>query len=555
MNKLNYPNPLFIREKTTLFNDNWKFSFNNKNWKKINVPFCVESKLSKIGHTDFIKECFYKKKFTIDKIENRLLLHFLAVDYKTIVHINNKYVGSHEGGFTPFEFDITDFLVIGENEITLTVLDNDGQSFFYGKQSYKKESFGCFYTRTTGIWQSVYIEEVSQNRIKEFYFYPNIEKCSVDVDLLVEHKGKYEIEVYYNNELMGSTNGEISYRTKVTIPLSQKHLWSIGKGNLYDVVIKYEDDIVYSYFGLREVKYEGYNFLLNDKVTYQKLVLDQGYYIDGIYTAKNTKEMEKDINLALNLGFNGARLHQKVFEPKFLYLCDIKGYIVWGEFPSWGGDYSSLNYYGKFIDQWQDVLKRDFNHPSIITWCPLNEVWGSFDDYNKLRDARFIDSVYEFTKKFDPTRPCVDVSGGHHGHATDLYDFHCYKNADELETVLNNLTNNDILDTDALYSPFDNLRYTKGLPTNLSEYGGITIDNSNNQGWGYGKGANDTNSFVERYRALTETIFKHEKVSGFCYTQLYDVEQEQNGFYFYDRKPKLTKEQMKEIKKINNQKK
>ena len=239
---------------------------------------------------------------------------------------------------------------------------------------------------------------------------------------------------------------------------------------------------------------------------------------------------------------------------------------MWGEFPSWGVDFSNVNYLGKFLAQWQETLRRDFNHPSIVTWCPLNEVWGAWEDSSKQPDLRFIDAVYDFTKTLDTTRPCVDVSGGFHGRATDLYDFHCYEPLVNIQKYLDELENGDKLEVPLLYGENQTKRYEKGLPVNLSEYGGIafgygyqgdeteTVNEGavqSEESWGYGKGATDGNNFVERFRALVETVFRCQKLSGVCYTQLYDVEQEQNGFYYYDRSDKLTEEQKAEIKKIN----
>lgn len=318
-----------------------------------------------------------------------------------------------------------------------------------------------------------------------------------------------------------------------------------------------------TYFGLREVRYDGYKFLLNDAETYQKFVLDQGYYPDGIYTAPNVESMQKDIDLGLRLGFNGARLHQKVFDPRFLYLCDKAGYMVWGEFPSWGVDYSNTKCLGQFLSEWEEAVMRDFNHPSIITWCPLNEVWGA-DDKRKKRDVKCVDAIYAFTKTLDPTRPVVDASGGHHGKTTDLFDFHCYKSVRELKEYLDRIQQEDIVAIPLLDCEGEPSSYRKGMPLNLSECGGISFgfvgaesatETANRENaWGYGKGETDGDAFVERYRELIELIYRYDKLSGFCYTQLYDIEQEQNGFYYYDRTDKLTERQKDLICQINQRK-
>ena len=557
------PNPIFSRKETTIINDGWLFSFDNASWRPINVPYCPESKLSGIGCTDFIPVCYYKKRFNFYKADKNVRLHFGAVDYRAWVYLNGIYLGEHIGGYTPFSFDITKQLIDGENEIFMVVRDDELGKACSGKQSQKRQSYGCFYTRTTGIWQSVWLEQVPQKYIREFYFYPDVKNTSVKVDLLTSTSGKYDVEVSFNGYMVGRKQGKIDYRKTIKIPLSEKHLWTLGEGNLYDVKIRFEEDEVMSYFGLREVGYKGYDFILNGERCYQKLVLDQGYTPDGIYT-QSIEEMQKDIERGLELGFNGARLHQKVFDPQFLYLCDKAGYMVWGEYASWGIDYSTLDSAGQFLSEWQETMKRDFNHPSIVTWCPLNEAWGDWTDAKKKRDERFVNIVYQFTKEFDKTRPCVDVSGGHHGKKTDLYDFHCYEQLSDLKKYLDKFENEDILDVPLLYCKGERKKYQKGVPVNLSECGGFSLSDKEssvdtvNEGavqsedaWGYGKGETDANAFIKRYEDLIALLCEYKKNSGFCYTQLYDIEQEQNGFYYYDRRDKLTEDQKKRIRSMN----
>ena len=565
MDYFSYPNPVFIRKNTEYFNGGWFFSFDGVSYTPINVPFAPESILSGIGDTGFIKTCFYKKTFTAKKTDLKTVIHFGAVDYRCSLFLNGIYVGSHVGGYTPFEFDISDFLIDGENELRLLVSDNEQRRAPTGKQSHKDNSFGCFYTRTTGIWQNVWLEYVSTKKIRNFYFYPET-NGSIGVDVRTNGVGICEINVSFNGKTVGEFSGKVDYRKFIRIPLSENHLWEIGKGDLYDVTIRFEDDEVFSYFGLRFVEYKGRDFYLNGKKTYQKLVLDQGYYPEGVYTAPDDDALKKDIELALSLGFNGARLHQKVFDPRFLYLCDKAGYMVWGEFASWGVDYSDLGFFGRFIAEWEEVLKRDFNHPSIITWCPLNEVWGTWEDDREKRDVRFVDGVFDFTKKFDPTRPCVDVSGGHHGSETDVFDFHNYGDPEKIENCLKKLDDLGIVEAEHLFTADVDRPYIDGVPVNLSECGGKTISVNGDKAevsldecavtaedsWGYGKSINDTESFIDYYNKLICAIKKCKKLSGFCYTQLYDVEQEQNGFFRYDRSDKFTEKQKATIKSIND---
>lgn len=563
------PNPIKAREYIQELNDGWLFGFDKITWREIRVPFCPESKLSGIGHKDFIYACYYKKRFTADYKAERVFINFGAVDYHAVLYVNGKYAGRHTGGYTPFAFDITELLTCGENELLLEVRDNEKTPHAFGKQSYKKDSFGCFYTRVTGIWQPVWLEFLPANHIKDFRFYPDPETAKVGVELETSGKGGYRVTVFYNKRKVGEARGDLAYKTRFEIGLSEKRLWEVGNGELYDVTIEYENDRILSYFGLRSVKYDGYRFMLNGRSVFQKFVLDQGYHPDGIYTMPDIGSMQRDIDKAAALGFNGARLHQKVFDPRFLYLCDKAGFMVWGEYPNWGIDYSDSDNLGQFFAEWQETLKRDFNHPSVVTWCPLNEVWGAWDDPAKLPDIRFVEQVYDFTKRFDCTRPCVDASGGFHGGRTDLFDFHCYEPVEKLKEYIAKLSESDVLEVPLLYADENSVRYKKGQPVNISEYGGIAfgtataeksrIDTVNEgavqstEAWGYGKGESTTRAFIDRFRAVTELIFSCKKISGYCYTQLYDVEQEQNGFYKYDRTCKLTRDEIEEIRRIQSQ--
>ncbi len=571
MDKQEVYNPQFERENWVSLNGEWDFQILSPilgEKRKINVPFCPESKASGVAYKDFIKECEYNFTFDVKTFKNqRVILNFGAVYYEAVVFVNGKKAGRHFGGYTPFSFDITGLVAEGKNNLTVKVFSDLTANQPSGKQSRKPHSYGCFYTRTTGIWQPVWLEYVPEKRIKYVKYFPNINDCSVDVELGVIDEGKINIDVFYNNKQVGKLEDYVKCKGVYTVNLSEKHLWEVGDGKLYDVKITYEEDKISSYFGLREVKFDGMNFLLNGKPVFQSFVLDQGYYKNGVYTPLDDNERLKDIICAQNLGFNGSRLHQKVFEPRYLYLCDKLGHMVWGEFASWGVKYDNLEALGTFIGEWTAVVERDFNHPSIILWCPLNETWRDLEDNRKTRDVRFIDSVYQVTKALDITRPCVDVSGGYHGNNTDLYDFHCYESYDNLKKYLNELSEKGQLHVPLLYDDNETrLFYVKGQPVNVSEFGGIqfaknlTVNNvlSINEGavestesWGYGEGATDENSFVERYKNLVELIKSYKEISGYCYTQLYDVEQEENGFFTYDRKPKLTKVAIEKICEYN----
>lgn len=564
-----HPNPQFERECMISLNGSWDFGFSKakRNYKfmnekqiinlyknaeikhKINVPFCIESKLSGIGYTDFVNTVWYKKLVNIADYE-RIFLHIGAADYKTTLLVNGKTAGTHTGGYTSFSFDITDFVNTGENEIFIICEDKTRNSLIpSGKQSERRKSYGCSYTRTTGIWQSVYIEYTPKDYIKSFKIYPDINQKNVTVEFALCGRENLECKAIYDGNIVGKASlNNVSDSTIIQIPLDEIHLWELGNGNIYDLEITFGSDKVKSYFGMRSIQLDDLRFLLNGKSVFQRLVLDQGYYRKGIYTAENDDELIKDIDLSMALGFNGARLHQKVFDPRFLYFCDLKGYMVWGEYASWGIDYSNPEALAVFISEWKEALERDFNHPSIIGWCPFNETWN----YRKRKQYDpLISTVYDFTKVYDTTRPCIDTSGNFHTR-TDIYDIHDYRfDTKEFKSSFDRLmTHNELYEHVLLDNP--GRQKHNGEPVFVSEYGGIKWETDKQyKSWGYGKDVTTEEEFLARYEGLTKALLSNSKMMGFCYTQLYDVEQEQNGLYTYDRNEKFSKKNYEKIKEIN----
>lgn len=552
-----HPNPQFERMNWTNLNGEWGFEIDYGNSgierefykqndfsRKIVVPFCPESELSGVGHKDFMAAVWYRRTFelTAQQLSRRVILHFGAVDYETVVYINQKEVGRHRGGYTSFSFDITDFVTEGENVLTVCAID-DVRSACQprGKQSEKYYSQGCDYTRTTGIWQTVWLEYVPQNHIKNVWFYPDVDNCKVTVKADLQGSGTLEMFTAYK----GKETGKASVVSKggtvwLEIPLTEKHLWECGNGRLYDVTLKFGEDEVKSYFGLRSIRFDGMKFLLNDKSVFQRLVLDQGFYPDGIYTAPTEAALVRDIELSLAAGFNGARLHEKVFEPRFLYYCDRMGYMVWGEYANWGFDHTDINGLSYFLKEWGEAVERDFNHPAIVAWCPFNETW---DLEGRQQDNRILEAVYRETKALDSTRPCVDTSGNYHV-VTDIFDMHTYvQDVEEFQKIFSDFENGEELKVQC------HERQThKGEPIHISEYGGIRWNESGeSDGWGYGDAPKTKEEFLARLKGLTDAILDSNKIFGFCYTQLYDVEQEINGLYTYERKPKFESENLYKI--------
>lgn len=546
-----HPFPQMERSNWTNLNGEWQFEFDFGNsgrdrklyekdafTDKIIVPFCPESELSGINYKDFIPAVWYKRNISVSAgdLAGRVLLHFGAVDYECHVYVNGKEAGTHKGGYSSFHFDITEFLSEGSNDLTVYAYDDTRSGLQpRGKQCGAYYSAGCDYTRTTGIWQTVWLEFVPKAYIKNVKYYPNISEGQLLITGTVEGKGTFTATAVYDGKKCGevsiqSENGNI----QAILKLNEIHLWELGQGDLYDLELSFGEDKVKSYFGLREVRMEDMKFYLNNKSVFQRLVLDQGFYPDGIYTAPTEEALVKDITLSMDLGFNGARLHQKVFEARFLYHCDKMGYMIWGEQGNWGLNISEPEGIFGFLPEWMEVMERDFNHPSLIGWCPFNETW---DNRGRSQVDDILRLVYLATKQFDTTRPCIDTSGNYHV-VTDIYDLHNYTQdpAKFKEYYEDFKTGGEFRDDLG-----SRQKYTKGLPVFLSEYGGIKWDPASMEegGWGYGEAPKTEEEFIKRYDELTTALLEHPKIFAFCYTQLYDVEQEVNGLYNYYRKPKF----------------
>ncbi len=553
-----HPRPDFERSEWLNLNGEWQFEIDNgmsgeerglvgaaSLSGKITVPFCPESALSGIANTDYMNSVWYKRSFTVPSAwqGKRVFIRFEACDYYTTVWINGERVGTHRGGYTPFSFDITKWLCEGEN--TLTVRANDNTRDWTapsGKQSVGYASEGCFYTRTTGIWQTVWLEAVAEERISSFRFDCDIEAPALFVNAALSSAAcgcTVRAEVLYDGRAVGEASTVAHGSTALLrIELSEKHLWEVGKGELYDVVLTVCDgerelDRVKSYFGLRSVVLKDGKFLLNGKPVFQRLVLDQGFYPDGIYTAPDDEVLMKDIEYSMALGFNGARLHEKVFESRFLYHCDTHGYIVWGEFPDWGTNLNHSEPVSATLSQFRESMERDINHPAIIGWCPLNEVWPS-----RFYDKEAIKRIAESVKAFDPSRLLIDVSGGVHSDAGDIWDVHEYTQEPEAFKKRN------FGEQPAELFPNDE-KYD-GRPLFLSEYGGIAMPETKD-GWGYGNAPASVEEFYSRYDGLTTAILEDDRYMGFCYTQLYDVEQEKNGLMTYGREFKVDVERIRAV--------
>ncbi|KPV43959.1 glycoside hydrolase family 2 protein [Alicyclobacillus ferrooxydans] len=565
-----YPRPQMTRDEWMNLNGDWEFEIDNGrtgrernilNKERFNqtivVPFCPESKLSGVENKDFMSAVWYRRTFTVPKEweAKKLVIHFGAVDYDTEVWVNGVSVGTHRGGYSSFAFDITDQVQPGENVVTVCAEDDNRTRLQpRGKQSSLYYSHACDYTRTTGIWQTVWLECVNETYVSSLKYYPDPDNACVHVDMkLTGHltdATEVQIQVVYKGNPVGEVTATVgTHSVRIPVPLSEVHLWEVGKPKLYDVQLTVFQsgsvvDEVKSYFGLRTVTLSGKAILINGKPVFQRLVLDQGFYPDGIYTAPTDDALRRDIELSLELGFNGARLHEKMFEERYLYWADKLGYIVWGEHANWGLDISTATGLERFLPEWMEGVERDFNHPAIIGWCPFNETWDNMSANNAQQNNEVLRIVYEVTKQLDSTRPVIDTSGNFHV-VTDIFDIHDYEqDPDVFAAKFEPMKHGG-----EAYNTFPLRQKYQGQPYFVSEYGGIwwnpnQVDGS---GWGYGNRPKSEHEFIRRYEGLTTALLDNPNICAFCYTQLYDVEQEVNGLYTYDRKPKFDTETIRKI--------
>ncbi len=554
-----YPRPDFSRSRWLNLNGEWDFAFDLSDSgeerrlpqgegfdRKILVPFAPESQLSGIGYPDFVAAAWYKRQISIpaDWQGQRIKLNFEAADYETTVWINGQKVGTHRGGYTPFSFDLTDFCQQQENVLVVRCRDDvrSGRQPA-GKQSERYNSYGCMYRRTTGIWQTVWLEPVPGIRIEKYRVYPDLDNGQAILQVYLNEEpvtGFLTLVVSEGQKTIFKETRPATRFTAFVVRLKNPKLWNIRHPYLYDFTLELTTaasapavDHVQGYFGLREIEARGEKIYFNNKPLFMRLVLDQGFYPDGIYTAPSDEALRHDIEISLAAGFDGARLHQRVFERRFLYWADRLGYIVWGEFADWGLDLGRPESLITFQSEWLEAVERDFNHPAIIGWCPFNERWGQ--NYPGV-----MESIFYLTKALDPTRLVIDASGGYHVVEPDVYDSHNYEqNVAEFKEAYDGL----LLTPPKVFVNGNRERHTpyQGQPYFVSEYGGIWWNpgQQDDKAWGYGDRPRSPEEFLERYKALTEALLFNRRIAGFCYTQLYDIEQEVNGLYTFERQPKF----------------
>lgn len=583
-----YPRPQFERQNWVNLNGEWtyRFDLNHVGLEKgyseskgfdgtILVPFSPESELSGVGYTDFITGIWYHRTLDVPAAweGQRIFLNFGAVYYQSEVFIDGKFVGRHFGGSSSFSFDITDFAAPGTSHDLVVYAQSDLRSMNQpaGKQSLMLGSHDCEYIRTTGIWQTVWMESIAENGLKNVQVNTDIDQKQLVVRPAFYKEGAASLKITVTDpdspkkpvaqKEVSATNSSVA-----VIPFKTLKTWSPENPFLYDVDYQVLDkngkviDEVKSYVGMRKVHTEGNKIFLNNVPYYQRLVLDQGYYPQSQWTAPSDEALKHDIELSKSAGFNGARLHQKVFEERFHYWADKLGYLTWAEFPSWGIELNGVEPARNFLSEWAECVVRDRNYPSIITWTPMNEEFWP----DNVQYPRFSEDIYALTKQLDPTRPINICSGGIQV-KTDIWTEHHYEqDPEKLKEIIWNdgklftrpvqtykgRINNIGFNDPARYGgePYTFYEYDGSIPYILDEFGGIkwvkgqdaTTVNSTTQSWGYGKSVVSMEDFYKRLEAQVKAVVSMSKsICGFCYTQLTDVEQEQNGVYCYDRSEKF----------------
>lgn len=558
-----YPRPQFVRKDWVNLNGEWSFAFgeevtdaeamDGKLPRTIQVPFTYETALSGIEDSSQHPVVWYSRMIS-GKEGKRTILTFEGADYDTEVYVNGRLVGKHRGAYSRFSFDVTEYLA-EESLLVVKCTDYDHPVQVRGKQRWEKESFGCWYVQTTGIYKSVWIEYVDEVHLTKLKMTPDVDNSSVKFDVGVS-KPAEDVEVRISITFDGrpiqtvsvwaaDIDNTVSVRLESKNVTYQVELWSLWNPALYDVEIKvYKNaivtDTVGSYFGLREYTVKNGKLLFNKGPFYAKLVLDQGYWKESGITAPEEAALLKDICLSKEMGFQGCRKHQKIEDERFFYYADILGYAVWCELPSnhWFGDEAAK----EITAEWLDIVTQNYNHPSLVTWVLFNESWGVKNIASNVSQSNLATGLYYMTKSIDTMRPVISNDGWSHAKSDILTLHHYEQNAEWLYSMYDNrtkLTDGDVWNSQIF--PFAEGYQYEGQPIIFTEFGGTHYAQS--EGWGYGAAVHTDEEFLERFGTLVEAV-KKMNISGYCYTQLTDVEQETNGLLTAARQPKVPMEEI-----------
>ena len=535
--------------------------------REILVPFCYQSEMSGISQTEDHSVVWYRRSFHVDEKklgDGRLLLKFGAVDYEARIWVNGQLLGSHIGGYTPFELDITKAVKEGANTLVAEVRDDNRPDKPRGKQTWTGEKFGCWYTPSTGIWQSVWLEYTGNVYVKRVKLTPRVSELSALCEVFLSCDEETEVEVMAFAE-GGKTPLGRQYlicrhgygKTVLAFPdydiRRNLLLWTPEEPNLVEVTVRVLkgtgdgcQDRVNTYFGMRSIEAANGCISLNGTPCYQRLVLDQGYWPESLLTPPSDEAIRKDILLTKEMGFNGARKHQKIEDPRYYYWADKLGLLVWGELPS------AYEFNDRAIEASSSELlhfvERDYNHPSIVTWVPVNESWGVRNVRTDLAQQNYCRMLTFLLRAMDPLRLVSSNDGWEQVEETDICAVHDYALFPDTVKKYNEGNMDRICETfaESRYLFAEGNKY-QGQPVILTEYGGIAFEKEEEEGWGYYEKVKDEKDFLDRLGPATEFLIRSGRFNGFCYTQLTDVMQEVNGLLTEEREPKVSMEELKRI--------
>ncbi len=597
-----FPRPDFVREKWTCLNGVWEFDFDPSGSRTIQegltgnysyvirVPFCYQSKLSGIGATQDCAVVWYRRQVTLElkdgagaaetqngakgpgegaarngknSYRGRILLKFGAVDEEAQVWVNGIFVGSHKGGYVPFSLDITQAARNGENTIVVRVKDECRTDQPRGKQTWTGEPFACWYTPVTGIWQPVWLEYVPENYLERIKITPDEKRLTAAVEVFAAGGGPLPCQIHmYMEDPSGCTRdfgthtlvcqngyGRTEFAFDGLGMRPEQLLWSVEHPNLIQADIitgesKESQDHVSTYFGMRSIAVRDGRVLLNSEVLFQRLVLDQGYWEESLLTPPSKEALVKDLELVRAMGFNGVRKHQKIEDPLFYYYADKMGLLVWGELPS--AYIYNDNMVENSVHTMLHFIERDFNHPCIITWVPVNESWGVGNVLSNPAQQSYVRAMTWMIRAMDPTRLVSANDGWEQPECTDICAVHDYTYTEHTPEKFDKNWEEILKSSpDKRFLFFNGCTYG-GQPVILSEYGGIAFA-QDKEGWGYMDKVKDEDGFLKRLGAVTGELIDSGKFAGFCYTQLTDVQQEMNGLLTIQRNPKVPVDKLKKI--------
>jgi beta-galactosidase/beta-glucuronidase len=579
-----YPRPQLLRSGWTDLGGQWSLRFDDDDeglrddWyaeggatpfdRTITVPFPPESAASGIHDTGFHPVVWYRRDIDVDAVARdaaggrRTILHFGAVDYRCSVWLGGTLLGHHEGGHTPFSFDVTDAARGGGTLVVRAEDDPLDVAQPRGKQDWELEPHVIWYHRTTGIWQPVWLETVAALHVDHLAFEPDVTTGSVTVTVELNRRPAastdLEIELSYEGAPLARHRVDVhSHRLQVTIALPhqingqdyEQMLWSDLTPRLVDAEVRVADDTVYSYFGLRSAAVERGRFLLNDRPVFLRSVLSQGYWPESHLAAPSAEALRAEVQLIKDLGFNAARVHQKIEDPRFLYWADRLGLLLWEEMPS-AYEFSPTAA-RRVVAEWSDVIRRDSSHPSIVTWVPLNESWGVQHIAHDQTVREYARSLFHLTKSLDASRPVVSNDGWEHLDS-DIWSIHDYESSGDV-VAKRYASKESVAELfDGIGPAGRRLRLSdepdRGQPVMLTEFGGVKFapDSEFDNAWGYST-ASSPEDFATRLGALLDAVRESSVLAGYCYTQLTDTGQETNGVVRADRSPKLPVARIREI--------